>query len=676
MRGTDDPALLTYLAAENDWCERSTTHLAGLRADLERDLAAILPDDDVSAPWRLGRWELRIRRPAGSQYAVHVRVEVEPTGQPTADEQVLLDENTLAAGHDFLELGVCAMSPNGQLVAYSLDLDGSEVYTIRFRDVAAGTDLVDEIPGTYYGLAWAADGSSVLYTTLDDTYRPDRIKRHVLGRPATEDTVVWHETDRRFELEVDMLRSGEFIRLSAHSRDTTEVRLVPTADLAAEPVLVAPRRPAVEYAVDHRPSSVPGEPGELIIVTDLDAPEYRVVVALLSASGTGEWIELVAHDPSVRIESAEVFGDHIVVEERSGGVARVRVLDRAGTTIRIVTPAAPGEQVRIARPTSDASTPGDTAVRLVREGFVRPPLTVHHDMITGSETVVHEQPIVRSMAGLACETVHARADDGTEVPMTVLRHGSADGPAPCLLYGYGSYEASLDAEFWPDLLPLLDRGVVVAIAHPRGGGELGRQWWQQGRLMNKMNTFTDFIACAQHLVTAGVTTPETLAARGMSAGGLLMGAVAHLGPENFAVIVAEVPFVDVVSSMLDDTLPLTVAEWEEWGDPRIPEQAAYLASYSPYENRPGPRRPAMLVTASLHDPRVSVHEPAKWVAAMREDEMSAPAEHDAPLLLRTALGGGAHSGPACRYDAWAHEAFLHAVTLDHITRSQDLERQR
>ncbi len=662
MRRTDDPELLAYLSAENDWCAEATGHLEGLRAEIEAELAAALPDDDVSAPWRRGRWEHRTRRPAGTQYAVHVRRALDDT---SAAEQVLLDENALAAGHDFLELGVSEPSPDGQLVAYSVDHDGGEVYSLRFRDVASGADLPDEVPDTYYGLGWAADNGSVLYTTLDDAYRPDTVRRHVLGTPVSDDTVVWFEPDRRFELTVEATRSGELLLLTARSRDTTEVRLAPTADLAAAPVVVAPRMPAVEYSVDHRPGS---SGGELVIVTDLDAPQSRVMTAPVASPGVEHWIELVPHDPLVRVESAEVFGEHVVVEERCGGVPRVRVLDRAGATLRLVAPDTVGEQVRLAR----NEDPAVTAVRLVREGWVRPPVTVDHDLASGAEVVVHEQQVLRSLDGLSCEVVHAIADDGVAVPVTVVRRvvastGGATGPAPCLLYGYGAYESSLDPDFWPDMLPLLDRGVVLAVAHVRGGGELGRDWWQQGRLMSKRTTFTDFVACARHLVDSGVAAPGRLAARGMSAGGLLMGAVAHLAPEDFALIVAEVPFVDVVTTMLDDSLPLTVAEWEEWGDPRDPVERDYLRSYSPYDNTPGPRRPALLVTASRHDPRVSVHEPAKWVARMRAEEEVEPSSRGAALLLRTALGAGAHTGPAGRYDAWAHEAFLHSVTLDHLT---------
>ena len=659
MRRTDDPDLLAYLAAENAWCDDRTAHLGDLRQTIAAELAAALPDEDLSAPWLAGGWEYRTRRPAGAQYAVHVR---RPAGSDGPDD-VLLDENVLAEGQDFLELGVCEPSPDGSLLAYSVDHEGSEVYLLRVRDLATGSDLPDELTGTYYGLGWSADATSFLYTTLDDAYRPDRVLRHVLGTAQADDTVVWHEQDRHFELEVEPTRSGELVRLVARSRDTSEVRLVPTAALGSAPVPVAGRMPGREYFVDHQPGP---DGGRLVVLTDLDAPEYRVMTAPVSQPGTEHWTELLAHDPAVRVEGADVFGDHVVVSERSGGVLRLRVLDASGSTLRLVQPDAIGEAVRLARNDEQDIE----SVRLVREGWVRPPATVDHDLVTGAETTVHVQAVTRSLDGYRCEVVHAVADDGVAVPVTLIRRGEdtddADPEGPCLLYGYGAYESSLDPEFWADLLPLSDRGVTLAIAHIRGGGELGRDWWQQGRLLRKRTTFTDFVACARHLVASGVTTPDRLAARGISAGGLLMGAVAHLAPEDFALILAEVPFVDVVATMLDDTLPLTVAEWEEWGDPRIPEHYAYLRGYSPYDNPPGPRRPAILVTASRNDPRVSVHEPAKWMARLRAEEQVTPAERDQPLLMRTALGGAAHTGPAGRYDAWAHEAFLHAVTLDRL----------
>jgi oligopeptidase B len=659
MRHTDDAELLGYLAAENTWCDAQTAHLAALRAAVEAELAAALPDEDVSAPRTRNGWEYRVRRPAGAQYPVHVR---RRPGTDSDSDEVVLDENVLAAGHDFLELGVWEPSPDGRLLAYSVDHEGDEVYELRVRDLGTGTDLPDVLTGTYDGLAWSADSTSLLYTTIDDAYRPDTVRHHVLGTPQDEDTVVWQEKDRHFELEVETTRSGAFAVLLARSRDTTEVRLVPTGSLSTEPRPVAERAQAREYFVDHQPGP---DGGRLLIVTDQDAPEYRVVTAPVGSCDAADWVELLPHDPAVRVESADAVGGYVVVGERTAGRLRVRVLDGSGATVRLVEPDATGELLRL----GDNDDVDATSVRLVREGWVRPPSEVEHDLATGAETLVHVQDVRRSLDGYRCDLVHALADDGTAVPVSLVRRAdsgaSAEG-APCLLYGYGAYETSLDPEFWPDVLPLVDRGMTFAVAHVRGGGELGRQWWQQGRLLQKRTTFTDFLAVARHLVDSGVTTADRLVARGLSAGGLLRGAVAHLAPEQFAAVVAEVRFVDVVATMLDDTLPLTVAEWEEWGDPRRPEDYAYLAGYSPYDNLPGPDRSALLVTASRHDPRVSVHEPAKWVARMRAAETAEPARRGGPLLLRTALGGAAHTGPAGRYDAWRHEAFLHAFVLDQV----------
>ena len=659
MRQVDDPELVAYLRAENDWAAQQTAHQEVLRAQIERELASALPDESLSAPRPRGRWEYRVHRPPGAQYPVHVRRQRSSAGP----DAVVLDENQLAEGHDFCKLGVWAPSPDGTLLAYSVDHSGNEVYELRIRDLGTGLDLPDRLAGTYEGLAWAADGSCLLYTTLDEAHRPDTVRRHVLGRPQADDELVWRESDRRFELQITQLRSGAYALLLARSRDTTEARLVSSDDLTASPVLVAERAPGREYFVDHCPGP---DGGSLLIVTDLEAPEFRVMTAPVSTPGPAHWEELLPHDPGVRVHQADALGGHVVVTERCAGSLRVRVLSPAGATVRLVTPGGPGEVVRLA----EMHEQDVNAIRLVREGWIRSPVEVDHDLATGAETVVHEQPVLRSLQDIDCAVLHALADDGVAVPVSVIRSARAQpGPWPCLLYGYGAYESSLDPEFWPEMLPLIDRGVTLAVAHVRGGGELGRNWWQQGRLLRKRTTFTDFISCARHLVDSGLTAPGILAARGISAGGLLMGAVVHLAPEQFAAVVAEVPFVDVVTTMLDDSLPLTVAEWDEWGDPRNPEHFACLAGYSPFENTPGPRRPALLVTASRHDPRVLVHEPAKWVARMRAEDAEAgdpSTQRGESLLLLTALGEGAHTGPAGRYDAWRHEAFLHAFVLDRI----------
>lgn len=665
MRRVQDPDLTDYLTAENAWAESAVAHLEPLRGTITRELATVLPDEDVTAPWRRGPWEYRTRRRAGQQYAVHVRSRHD-TARPSEEEEVVLDENLLAEGHDFLGLGVFEVSPDGRLLAYSVDLEGDEVYQLRVRDLAAGTDLPDLVEGTYYGLGWAADSASFCYTTLDESSRPETVHRHVLGTTQSSDQVVWHEPDRRFELQIHPSRSGAFLRLAAFSRDTSEVRLLDTARPELAPVVVEPRRRGLEYFLDHQPGP---DGGRLLIVADDAGPEFRLVTAPVSTPGREHWEPLVEHREDTRVVAADAFGTHVVVTERFGGRARLRVLGASGETMRLVEPDAEGETVRLAR-NEEADRP---ACRIVREGWVRPPAEIDHDLASGEETPVHVQAVLgeRSPADYRCEVEAVVAEDGVAVPLSLISRAggaAATGPGPCLLHAYGAYEESLDPHFWPELTPLLDRGVLVAVAHVRGGGEGGRAWWTQGRLRNKRTTFSDFVACARHLVASGRTRPARLAARGESAGGLLMGASAHLAPELFALVIAEVPFVDVVNTMLDDTLPLTVTEWDEWGDPHDPEDYEYLRSYSPYENLPGPARPAILVTASRHDPRVSVHEPAKWVAAMRAEEadLAEDSRPTAPLLLWTLLGGGAHSGPAGRYDAWAHEALLHAVTLDQV----------
>jgi oligopeptidase B len=671
MRRVDSPELADYLAAENDWTAQRMAHTADLRQAIFDELAGVLPDDDVSAPWRDGPFDYRVRRRAGEQYRVHVR---SSAGDPTAAEQVLLDENELAKGHDYLDLGVCQVSPNGRLLAYSVDHDGGEIFTLRVRDLTSGEDLPDELLGTCYGIAWAADSNSFFYSTVDEAWRPDQVHRHVVGTTQHGDEVVWHELDRHFELEIDVTRSSDFVVLGAYSRDTTEMRLVPTADPGRAPVVVQPREKGREYHLDHQRGP---DGGRLLMAVNDTGPEFRLVeLPVASIDGSDQqahWREVLPHRSDVRVVDVDAFAGHIVVTERANAKRQLRVLDSGGQALRVVRPDGAGENVELGRNEEyDVA-----AVRLVREGWVRPRTDLDHSLADGHESLVHAQQVVHGLDDYACGEIEVAASDGELIPVSLITRranpsstmpaGSfglaGTGPRPCLLYGYGSYESCQDPEFWYQMRPLLDRGFVLAVAHIRGGGERGRTWWLQGRLLTKRNTFTDFIACAQHLLDSGVTSPDLLVARGMSAGGLLMGATSFLAPELFRAIVAEVPFVDVINSMLDDTLPLTVGEWDEWGDPREADHYAYMKGYSPYENLPGPQRPAMLVTASRHDPRVSVHEPAKWVAKMRADKD----QGDAELLLQTAMGGAAHSGPAGRYDAWRHEAQLHAFAIDAVT---------
>jgi oligopeptidase B len=431
MRQVDSPELHDYLAAENDWTAERLAHLADLRQTIFDELAAVLPEDDVSAPWREGAFDYRERRRAGEQYRVHVRT---PAGSTDEAEQVILDENALAAGHDYLDLGVCQVSPDGRLLAYSVDHDGNEVFTLRVRDLASGEDLPDELLGTYYGLAWAADSNSFFYTTLDEAYRPDQVHRHVLGTTQHGDEVVWHEVDRRFELEIEATRSGEFVILAAFSRDTAELRLVPTADPTRAPVVVQPRERGRDYHLDHQRGP---DGGRLLLVVDDAGPEFRLVelpVALVDGTDRrAQWSEILPHRHDVRIVDVAAIANHVVVTERANGQHQLRVLDPDGVALRVVRPDAPGEDVQLGHNEEyDVA-----AVRVVREGWVRPASDLDHTLADGHEELVHAQQVLAGLDGYQCEVLEVTADDGEQVPLSVISRGAApDGGArPCLLYG-------------------------------------------------------------------------------------------------------------------------------------------------------------------------------------------------------------------------------------------------
>ena len=616
----------------------------------------MLPEDDVSAPWRDGAFDYRVRRRAGEQYQVHVRSLAGST------EQVLLDENALAEGSDYLDLGVWQVSPNGRLLAYSVDVEGDEVFTLRVRDLESGADLPDELAGTYYGLAWAADSNSFFYTTLDEARRPDQVHRHVIGTTQHGDEVVWHELDRRFELEIEATRSGDFVVLGSYSRDTSELRLVPTTDPTRAAVAVQPRERGRTYTLDHQRGP---DGGRLLLVVDDTGPEFRLVELPVAAVDGGDrremWREVLPHRHDVRLAQVAAFADHLVVTERANGQHQLRVLDSSGQALRLVRPDAAGEDVQLGR----NEEYDIAAVRIVREGWVRPSSDIDHSLADGHEVLVHTQQVVRGVEDYGCEVVEVTTEDGAQVPLSLITRRDAVGsvPRPCLLYGYGAYESCLDPDFWYQLRPLLDRGYVVAVAHIRGGGERGRDWWLQGRLLTKRNTFTDFVACARHLIDTGVTAPELLAARGHQRGRSAHGGDVLPRPRA---VPRDRGRGALRRRRHHDARRHPAAHRRRVGRVGRPARPGPLhlpARVLPLRQPPGPRRPALLVTASRHDSRVSVHEPAKWVAKMRADGN----QGDAELLLHTALGPAAHTGPAGRYDAWRHEAVLHAFVLDQLT---------
>jgi oligopeptidase B len=675
LRDRDDPEVLAYLASENEFTERSVAHLAPLRTRIFDEIAARVQQTDATAPTRRGAFEYFSRTIEGLQYDVHCRRPAGTAGLPdpfsapgAADgEQVVLDENALAIDHDYLAVGDLAISPNQQWAAYTVDTTGGERYTLRFRDLLHDCDVDDVIDDVYYGLAWANDDRTVLFTRPDESMRPWQVWRHTIGTPPSEDVLVLQEDDERFFVAVDRARTGRLLVITVASKVTSEVHLVDADNPSTSSTIVEPRVQGHEYHVEHQI----GRGGDrLLVLTNRDgADNFALAVTPRATPGRAHWTPLIPHRADVRLEDVDAFADRIVISERADAREHLLVLELDADGAIADEHLVPGID-EVGSMWMGANPEYDTdRLRYGYTSLVRPSSTFDYEPATRTSTLVKQQPVIGyDPARYESRRLWATAPDGTEVPISMVwrRDLRRDEGNPVLLYGYGSYEVSIDPSFSSARVSLLDRGVGFAIAHVRGGGELGRQWYEQGKFFAKTNTFTDFVASARHLVDAGITSPDRLAARGGSAGGLLMGAVANLAPELFRVVVAEVPFVDCLTTILDESLPLTVTEWEEWGDPvHDPDLYQYMKSYSPYDNVEAKDYPALLVTGGLHDPRVQYWEPAKWVAKLR-----AMKTDQRPLLLKMEMGAG-HSGPSGRYDAWRDEAFVMAFVLEQIGAEAD-----
>ena len=659
MRDRDQPEMRAYLAAERAYYDQQTAPLQGLREELFAELAARLPPAEESVRWRQGAFWYFTRTVAGQQLKQFCRA-----AAPDGPGEVLLDENLLladpAAAGSYAELGVREVSPDGRYLAYSVDFDGDEVYQLRIRDLAAGADLAERIERSYYGLAWAADSRSLLYVVTDPAYRPHQVWRHELGTAPERDALVYQEDDERFELTVRATRSGAWLLIETASRETTETLLIPADDTGAAPFVIEPRRPGTEYYADHA-----GGPdgGELYLVTNAGAPEFRLVRGPITTPGPGpgpaaRWTEVIGPAGDTRLVRCDAFGRYLVVEQRHAAATQLRVVDRETGAERLIEAGGPEQALALA--VNEEYTAAAVTVRT--ESLTEPPSWHDVDLASGRWVLRKRQEVPGyDPAQYVTERISAPAADGTLIPVTVAyRRGlRRDGSAAVLLYGYGAYEAPSWPEFAVSTPSLLDRGLRYAVAHVRGGGEGGRRWWAEGHLDRKRTTFTDFIAAADLLAREGWAAPDRIVSRGLSAGGLLQGAVFSMAPERWRAVVAEVPFVDVVTTMLDPSIPLTITEWDEWGDPRDPAMRAYLASYSPYDNVPDGPRPDLLVTGSLHDPRVLIHEPAKWVARLRATDSGTGGR----VLFRPELGAGAHVGPAGRYDQLRYEAEILAFIL-------------
>jgi oligopeptidase B len=516
--------------------------------------------------------------------------------------------------------------------------------------------LDDVVERTYYGTAWSADEHHLFYVVPDDAMRPYQVWRHEIGTAQADDALVLQEDDERFYLELDLSRSEQVVVIASESKTSSEVHVLAADDPTGTPRLIEARSADVEYSVEH-------QDGRFVILTNDVAVDFRVVTAPYDAPGRGSWTELVAPEEGRRIHAIDAFDGYVVLQEWHEAMPRLRLVFDDGTE-RVL------ELAEAVHAVSLGANPEyrNDRLRFEFESLVTPRSIFDEDVRTGERVLLKQTPVLGGYdpADYSSARTWADAPDGARVPIDLVwKHSTPiDGNAPALLYGYGAYEVSIPPWFSIARLSLLDRGVVWALTHPRGGGELGRRWYLDGKLANKRNSFTDLIASAEHLVSAGYARPGGVAIRGGSAGGLLVGAAMAERPDLFAAVVAEVPFVDVVNTMLDASLPLTVTEWEEWGDPRLPDDAAAMLAYSPYDNvRPAPH-PPILVTAGLNDPRVAYHEPAKWVAKLR----AAGVGQDQPLLLKTELGAG-HGGPSGRYAAWREEAKVLAflVTVLDVT---------
>ena len=670
LRDKDDPAVRAYLDEENAFTRSSTEHLAGLRQSIFDEIKSRTLETDLSVPVRHGRYWYYSRTVEGQQYGIHCRIPIADDGDWTPPdiasgdvrEEVLLDDNVEAEGTDFYSLGSFDVSTDGRLLAYSIDTTGDERYTLYIRDLETGLNRADVVPNTFPGATFSPDASVVFYPTVDDAWRPDTIWRHAVGTDASDDLVVFTEPDERFWVGVGLTRSGRFLVLDIGSKITSEVRILDTRDLEGEFIVVWPRREGVEYQVEH--AVVAGE-DRLLIVNNHGAEDFQVIdVPADRPLDETAWRTLVPASPGRRIEEVDAFADHLTLEYRRDGLTRIAVIRLSDGS----EPYGPIEEIPFDEPLFQVGTGGNPewtqqTVRLGYTSFITPSTVYDFSVADGTMTLLKRQVVQGDYDpdDYQQERIWATADDGARIPLSLVSRTTSDSsvPRPTLLYGYGSYEASIDPGFSVPRISLLDRGVVFAIAHVRGGGELGRAWYEQGKTLTKKNTFTDFVAAADELIGSGRTTPGLMVAQGGSAGGLLMGAVANIAPDRFAGILAQVPFVDALTSILDPDLPLTVIEWDEWGDPlHDADVYSYMKSYSPYENvRDDISYPPILAVTSLNDTRVLYDEPAKWTARLRQV--------GAPVLLLTEMTAG-HGGVSGRYERWKEIAQEYAWVLDRL----------
>ena len=645
----EDPEVLAYLEAENAWFDAAMAHTEALQEKLYEEMIGRLDPDESSVPYEKGGWWYYYRYEPGKDYAIYARRK----GSMEADEEILVDGNARAEGHDYYSLGNLEMSDDHRYAAIAEDTLSRRIHEIRILDTETGEFLPGVIGNANASMAWSADGQYLFYLDKHpETLLAYRVMRHKLGTDPAEDVLVYEEQDNRFYTGLGRSRSGDFIILQHVETDTSEVQLLAANDPLGEFKPFLPRETGHEYDVDHAN-------GRFFVRTNWDAENFRVMTAELDTSADkSTWKELVPHREDAMVDEIQAFDDWLVVGERADAQRKVRVLKLDGSVDRYLDA---GTGPAVMWPAYNVST-DTTRVRYGYSSLVTPEQTWEVDLETGQSELLKATRVIGDFSSddyrTARLTIEAR--DGTLVPVSIAHHKDTplNGTAPALIYAYGSYGASMDPWFRNSVISLLDRGFVYAIAHIRGGQEMGRQWYEQGRLMNKKNTFTDFVDVTAGLQQQRLIDPARTYAMGGSAGGLLMGAVVNLAPDLYDGVIAAVPFVDVVTTMLDETIPLTTNEWNEWGDPHEQEAFEYMLSYSPYDNVERKAYPNLMVTTGLHDSQVQYFEPAKWVAKLREYRTD-----DNRLIMKTNMEAG-HGGASGRYRAYEEVAEEYAFLVD------------
>jgi oligopeptidase B len=655
LRDKESPEVITYLEAENAYAEAFMAPLAGLREQLYNEMLSHIKQTDISVPYRDGGWWYYSRTEEGLQYSVHCR----KADSPEASEQVILDGNQLAQGHSFMAIGDTSVSDNGRWLAYSVDHTGFRQYTLHLKDLKTGEVLADSVERVG-SLVWAADDRTLFYTVEDEEQkRQYQLWRHELGTPHSADVLVFEEPDERFNLSAGRTRDGKFLVLEAGSHTTTESRFLAADNPAGQWTLVAAREGDHEYSIDHRN-------GLWFIRTNDQGRNFRLVTAPVATPGREHWTALLDHRNDIMLEDIDLFDRFFVACEREDGLPRLRLWTFTENDRSIESRPIQSNEIQFPEPVYSAFPHINrefdaTQFRYAYQSLVTPSSVYEYDIFTSNSKLLKQVEVPGGFDRelYSSERVYATAADGARVPISLVYKRDKREPAgnPLYVYGYGSYGYSLPIGFNANRLSLLDRGVVMAYAHIRGGGDLGKPWHDAGKMLVKRNTFTDFVAAVEHLTASGYGDPSRVAIEGGSAGGLLMGAVTNLKPELFRAVVSHVPFVDVMNTMLDASLPLTVPEYEEWGNPNEAEYFHYMLSYSPYENLKPGSYPSILVKTSLHDSQVMYWEPAKYVAKLRTLKTDSN-----PLLLVTNMEAG-HGGASGRYDYLKEIAFDYAFLI-------------